>query len=96
MTLSAFADDVCVLIKDNHDITALVEALNKFYLASSLRCNWTKSKALWVPLIHNKSPEPALMPPGPLPENLEWEKEGVRYLGIFLGVTQYVKKKTRL
>ena len=33
-----------------------------------------------------------MTPPPPLPENLEWKTEGVTYLGISLGSTQFVKK----
>ena len=72
------------------DMAALTESLRTFFLASSLKVNWKKSKALWVPYLKNCLP--VLTPPPPLPENLEWKTEGVAYLGVFLGSTQFMKK----
>ena len=91
LKISAYADDVCVIIRNNQDITALTESLRTFFLASSLKVNWKKSKALWVPYLKNCLP--VVTTPPPLPENLEWKTEGVAYLGVFLGSTQFMKNK---
>ena len=90
LKISAYADDICVIVRNRQDITALTEFLRTFFLASSLQVNWKKSKALWVP--HLKNCLPVVTPPPSLSENLEWNTEGVAYLGVFLGSTQFMKK----
>ncbi len=91
LTLSAYADDLCVIIKGKGDSDALAKCLSDFNLASSLRCNWGKSKALWFPLPNNGLPGPPLLPPPPLPAELVWANDGVKYLGVFLGPPQYAQ-----
>ena len=43
--LSAYADDVSVVVKDDNDIAALVKCLDLFCSASSLKCNWGKKQS---------------------------------------------------
>ena len=91
IVLSAYADDVSVLVKDDKDTAALIKCLDSFRLASSLKCNWEKSKALWVPFVKNNLSGMAPAPPVHLPAKLKWVDDGVQYLGVFLGSTQYGK-----
>ena len=93
IVLSAYADDVSVRVKDDKDTAALIKCLDSFRLASSLKCNWEKSKALWVPSVKNNLSGMAPAPPVHLPAKLKWVDDGIQYLGVFLGSTQYVKKK---
>ena len=92
IVVSAYADDVAVVIKNDNDISAFVKCLNLFCLASSLNCNWNKSKALWVPSLKNNPLGTRLVPPVHLPSKLKWVEEGVKYLGVFLGSPFYVLK----
>ena len=60
-----------------------------FHLASSLKVNWLKSKALWVSSVTRTSGRPPLAPPHSLTKGLSWEREGVKYLGVYFGPYQY-------
>ena len=90
VVFSVFADDVSVVVKDNNDIVALDKCLDLFCLASSLKCNWEKSKALWVPCVKSKLPGMAQFPQVHVPQKLKWADEGVK----FLGSPQHSQKKT--
>lgn len=81
--LSAYADDVTVLIRNNEDVRVLKEVLECYSKASSANVNWEKSDALWCGRDFN-SPI--------LPCGLKWGKEGFKYLGVFLGTDEYKKK----
>jgi len=87
--VSAYADDICVIIRNDQDLTTLLESLRMFHRTSSLKVNWQKSKALWVSSVTRTSGRPPLAPPHSLPKGLSWEREGVKYLGVYLGPYQY-------
>lgn len=44
--LSAYADDVVVIVKKQEDIDTLVENINGFGVLSSAKINWGKSEAV--------------------------------------------------
>ncbi len=44
--LTAYADDVTVIIKSTDDVTKLISCLNKFQKATSSRINWDKCASL--------------------------------------------------
>ena len=90
---SAYADDVSVVVKDN-DIAALVKCLDLFCCASSLKCNWKKSKALWVPCVKSKLLGMTQFPQVHLPQKLKWVDEGVKYLGVFFWDLHNIARKT--
>ena len=46
-------------------------------MASAARVNWKKNEALAVGEW-----------PGGLPQNLQWKREGMKYLGVFLGTSE--------
>ncbi len=81
--LSAYADDVTVLIKNNSDVQCIKNALVCYGKASSAKVNWQKSDALWCgrdfirPL---------------LPGGLQWGRAGFKYLGVFIGTEEYRTK----
>ena len=85
LRLSAYADDVVLLINGERDITALLKILNDFGLVSSAKVNWSKSEALLLgQWLANGVPN--------LPGGLLWKKDGFKYLGIFLGNDTVVQK----
>lgn len=44
--LTAYADDITVVIKGSEDVTSLISSLNKYQQASSARINWEKCASL--------------------------------------------------
>ncbi|KAJ4946367.1 hypothetical protein JOQ06_024034, partial [Pogonophryne albipinna] len=77
MVLSAYADDVIVFIRDQKDTDMLVNIVRDFSSASAARVNWRKSEALAVGEWSGGLPV--------LPQNMIWKKDGLKYLGVFLG-----------
>ncbi len=45
--LSAYADDITVMVRNSYDIQGLKEALKIYEGASSAKLNWEKTEALW-------------------------------------------------
>ncbi len=82
--LSAYADDVAVLINGQRDVNMLMEILNVFKEISATKVNWSKSEAVLVGSWLNVEPK--------LPEGLSWTKEGFKYLGVFLGNEMFMQK----
>ncbi|KAJ4939394.1 hypothetical protein JOQ06_028843 [Pogonophryne albipinna] len=77
MFLSAYADDIIVFIRDQKDTDILVDIVRDFSSASAARVNWRKSEALAVGEWSGGLPV--------LPQNMIWKKDGLKYLGVFLG-----------
>ncbi len=84
VSLSAYADDVVVLISDQKDIDTFVKFVNDFKEISSAKVNWAKSEAVLVGHWLQGAPK--------LPNGLTWTKGGFKYLGVFLGDDFIVKK----
>jgi len=57
----------------------------KLFLACTTTINWSKCKALWI------GHTPAVGLPH-LPRNLQWEKEGIRYLSVYIGTPAFMAK----
>jgi len=81
----AYADDLCAIVRSNEDVSALVHCIHEFGLASSTKVNWGKSRALHL------GPQNGAIPPT-LPEKLKWERDGILYLGVFLGTENFILK----
>uniref|UniRef100_A0A672IAI4 Reverse transcriptase domain-containing protein n=1 Tax=Salarias fasciatus TaxID=181472 RepID=A0A672IAI4_SALFA len=84
MILSAYADDLIVFIRNQGDVDILVNIIKDFNVASAARVNWGKSEALAVGRWHGGLPV--------LPQNLTWRREGLKYLGIYVGKEHFVQK----
>ncbi len=81
--MSAYADDLTVLIRGNQDVNVVKKCLETYEKASSAKVNWGKSVAVWCGHDNN----------GPiLPGELQWGREGFKYLGVFLGSEEYRKQ----
>jgi len=82
IVLSAYADDVMVLINGQNDVHILLNLIKDFMLLSSAKVNWTKCETLLVGQWVDGKPN--------LPNGLIWGRNGIKYLGVFLGddVTQ--------
>lgn len=83
MKLSAYADDLTVIIKDKEDIQRVLSCIQCYEKASSAKINWGKSEALWC---GTTSSIPVL------PGNVEWSRDGFKFLGVFLGSDLYKTK----
>lgn len=82
--LSAYADDVVVFVRKQEDIDTLAENINAFGTLSSAKINWEKSKAL---TLSDELSRELVFPPG-----LTLNKNGFKYLGVYLGDENYVRK----
>lgn len=81
--LSAYADDVIVIISGSNDVNVLLKTLNDFNFLSSAKVNWKKSEAILVGKWLRGEPK--------LPEDVKWTRDGFKYLGVFLGSENVVK-----
>lgn len=84
--LCAYADDIVVLIKDQKDLEFLQSIIKDFSLISSAKINWTKSEAAAFGNWEKGLPT--------LPGGLSWNKKGFKYLGVYLGNSEMLQKKT--
>ncbi len=84
MKLSAYADDVIVLVKNQRDIDVLNETVVSFGKLSSAKVNWRKSEALAV--------GEGLINRLVLPGGLVWKRGGLKYLGVHLGDETFSSK----
>ena len=84
LVVSAYADDINVIVRDERDVVFLGDSLEIYGRASSAKVNWGKSQALQVGQWADK-----VMPK--LPGNLSWGKQGMNVLGVFLG-TEFQRK----
>lgn len=82
--ISAYADDVVVMINGQQDINQLVFIVNDFRKISSAKVNWEKSEALAVGKWEKGLPN--------LPGGMIWRKEGFKYLGVYLGDSNIQQK----
>lgn len=83
-SLSAYADDVIIIINKQEDIHVLSKLIDEFGKCSSAKVNWKKSDALLLGDWNDGKPT--------LPEGLCWSRWGIRYLGVFLGDESVLQK----
>jgi len=84
LCLSAYADDVVIILNKQNDVDLLVKTLRDFGTISSAKINWGKSEAVLIGKWERGVPT--------LPNGLSWKKDGLRYLGVFLGDETIVQK----
>lgn len=77
LVLSAYADDVIIMISRQSDIQVLSGLLKTFKGLSSASVNWSKSEALLLGEWTGGKPD--------LPTGLGWGKSGFKYLGVYIG-----------
>jgi len=82
--LTAYADDITVIVKEQKDIDIINYSIGLYERASSAKLNWGKTEAFWC---NEKT-----MPLPVIPENVRWEKIGFKFLGIFMGSENYQRK----
>ncbi|KAK3541356.1 hypothetical protein QTP86_023072 [Hemibagrus guttatus] len=82
--LSAYADDLVVMINTQEDVNVLAAILNDFQILSSAKVNWTKSEAILVGEWGGGQPS--------LPGGLAWKRGGFKYLGVYLGTNEFLNK----
>lgn len=75
--LSAYADDVILMVNTQKDIDIIKANVGLFNEMSSAKINWSKSDAVMV----SDKPTTKLVLPG----GLTWKTGGIKYLGVFLG-----------
>ena len=82
--LSAYADDIIVIVKKQKDIQELGKIVCDFKTMSAARVNWGKSEALAVGSWEGGLPS--------LPGGLMWRRDGLKYLGVYVGNESMVQK----
>ncbi len=83
--ISAYADDIVVLVNNQKEVDVLKEIIDEFGILSSAKVNWAKSIAFVCGEWEGKS-----LPR--LPGGLEWKKDGFKYLGVYLGDESMMQK----
>lgn len=83
--VSAYADDVTVILSTQEDLNALKGCIQAYEQASTARVNWEKSEGLLCGAWQGR-------PPPKLPGNIVWQREGLKVLGVHLGTKQYTGK----
>ncbi|MBN3292510.1 YTX2 protein, partial [Polypterus senegalus] len=83
--VTAYADDLAVVITSQKDLGELTEGLWNYSKASSAKVNWNKSSAV---LVGNWT---GCSPPR-LEGGLQWTTGGFLYLGVHLGDDHYIQK----
>lgn len=82
--LSAYADDLIIVINKQSDINVLSRLIEDFGKWSSAKVNWKKSEAFLLGDWKEGKPS--------LPEGLCWNRWGLKYLGVFLGDDNLLQK----
>lgn len=84
LRLSAYADDLVLMINKQEDIDKFVSIFKDFEQLSSAKINWSKSEAFlygeWLDT------------PPTLPNSLTWKRGGFKYLGVYLGDKTFIQK----
>jgi len=83
--LTAYADDVIVIIRSQEDIFQLSKCLDWFQKAPSAKVNWNKTEALLCGQWKEEAPPH-------LPQQCHWNTEGLKILGICFGTQQYMTR----
>lgn len=83
--MSAYADDITVCISGQNDVTALETGIKQYEMASSAKVNWEKSEGFIIGWWRDTGPPI-------LPGGLNWGRECIKALGVFLGKENFKKK----
>uniref|UniRef100_A0A3B3WLD2 Reverse transcriptase domain-containing protein n=1 Tax=Poecilia mexicana TaxID=48701 RepID=A0A3B3WLD2_9TELE len=85
LIVSAYADDINILLRTRMTLFGLQHCLELYEKASSAKVNWEKSSALKVgPWKNNNLPV--------LPGNIHWVDQGLKFLGVHLGTEAVLTK----
>lgn len=85
VSLTAYADDITVIIRSQEDIEHLNMSLDLYQEASSAQVNWNKTNALLLGHWQEESPPH-------LSQMCQWKTDGFKILGVFFGTDQYMTK----
>ncbi len=85
LKLSAYADDLVIMVDNQQDIDMLTNIVAQYGTISSAKVNWSKSEALSIGGVMEKKCQ--------LSAGLNWKTDGgLKYLGVFLGEEPFVLK----
>lgn len=82
--LSVYEGNVVIMVHGQRDTDVLTDIINDFNILSFAKVNWNKREAILVGGWTGGDPK--------LPDNLSWKTGGFKYLGVYLGGSDYVKK----
>lgn len=82
--LTAYTDDITVVIKDSEDVSRLISSLDSFRKASSACINWGKCASLLLGEWSSGGPPQ-------LPQQCRWACDGFRVLGLYFGTNSYTE-----
>ncbi|MBN3292183.1 YTX2 protein, partial [Polypterus senegalus] len=83
--VSAYADVIIIVIKNQEDVDILLQCQRSFEIISSAKINWGKSSAILVGKWTGLKPRQ-------LVGGLQWSSGGLLYLGVFLGDEHFIRK----
>ncbi|XDV31850.1 hypothetical protein PO909_002799 [Leuciscus waleckii] len=76
-------DDVTIFIKNERDVSVLMETLKMYENVSTARVNWGKCEGFFC----GQSKNPPVLPGG-----VKWSKDGFKCLGVYLGTETFKTK----
>ena len=82
--ISQFADDTSAFCDNLSSVQNLIRIVNDFGIFSDLKLNASKTKAIWLGPWRDREDQPL---------NLNWTKEPVRTLGIFVSYDEIANEK---
>ena len=82
--ISQFADDTSAFCDNVSSVQNLIRTVNDFGIFSGLKLNTSKTKAIWLGPWRDREDQPL---------NLNWTKEPVRTLGIFVSYDEIANEK---
>ena len=82
--ISQFADDTSAFCDNLSSVQNLIRTVNDFGIFSGLKLNTSKTKAIWLGPWRDREDQPL---------NLNWTKEPVRTLGIFVSYDEIANEK---
>ncbi|KAK5933249.1 hypothetical protein CgunFtcFv8_013744 [Champsocephalus gunnari] len=85
VVVSAYADDINIIIQGHTDVQELKESLALYEKASSAKVNWGKSEAVLVGQ-WRVGDIPSL------PGGIRWGRRGIKVLGVQLGTEEFQKQ----
>jgi hypothetical protein len=74
--LSQYADDLMTVVTDDNSVNEIFHVLKRFELATNAKINKNKTEGLWVGGWRTRMDTPL---------NLNWKKDSVKFLGVYVG-----------
>ncbi len=77
LKVTQYADDTCLLLRNNRDVNAALKVLETFTAVSGLQLNLSKTEGLGIGTFTDINITPD--------SKIKWTQTPIRYLGIYIG-----------